>query len=234
MLRLGVPGGTRADIEQALREQRDEFVYLQMFTPVSMGAESAATQFRGTDAESRARLEYAERRAFHARMWSAIVAEVLAAIEERFGRPERSELALFFATDVIGPARADRMARALELFWEGHYDDSAHILVPRIESAIRELARLAGTPVIREPVGIEPGGARSLGTIMLALRDGFPLPDWHDYLFNLLADPLGLNLRNVIAHGLRPRIGWEHAALLIHAACFLTLVHAGVPESEEG
>ena len=233
MLRLGVPGGTRADIEQALREQREEFVYLQVFTPVSMGAESAATQFRGSDAESRARLEYAERRAFHARMWSAVVAEVLTAIEKRFGRPDRSELALFFATDVIGPARADRMARALELFWDGEYDDSAHVLVPRIESAIRELARLAGIPIIREPSGIEPGGARSLGVLMPALRGGFP-PDWYDYLFNLLIDQLGLNLRNVIAHGLRARIGWEDAALLIHVACFLTRARAGVTESEQG
>ncbi len=230
VVRLGAPGGTREELEEELRQHREEFAFLQVLTPVSMGAESAAAAFRGADAESRARLELAERRAFHTRMWSGILADIFVAIEERHGRPEREALVSFFATDVIGPARGEHMARALELFWDGHYDESAHVLAPRLESAIRELARLAGIPVIREPVGVEPGGARSLGAIMIALRDGFPLPDWHDYLFNLLADPLGLNLRNVIAHGLQPGIGRDGAALLIHAACFLTLVHAGAPE----
>uniref|UniRef100_A0A831T979 DUF4209 domain-containing protein n=1 Tax=Thermorudis peleae TaxID=1382356 RepID=A0A831T979_9BACT len=41
------------------------------------------------------------------------------------------------------------------------------------------------------------------------------------YLWNLLSNPTGLNLRNMILHGLTPRAERTHAAILIHAACFL-------------
>jgi hypothetical protein len=95
------------------------------------------------------------------------------------------------------------------------------------------MARRVGLTVIREPVGDEPGGARSLGTLLLELRGAFPDPEWHDYLFNLLANPLGLNLRNTIAHGLSPRVGAGDAALLLHAACYLRLLGATPVEATE-
>jgi hypothetical protein len=46
---------------------------------------------------------------------------------------------------------------------------------------------------------------RSLGDLLEALDGRLATPGWHNYLKSLLADPLGLNLRNVIAHGLRGR-----------------------------
>jgi hypothetical protein len=95
------------------------------------------------------------------------------------------------------------------------------------------MARRVELTVIREPVGDEPGGARSLGTLLLQLRGAFPDPDWHDYLFNLLANPLGLNLRNTVAHGLSPRVGAADAALLLHAGCYLRLLGAAQVEAAE-
>jgi hypothetical protein len=49
---------------------------------------------------------------------------------------------------------------------------------------------------------------------------------WFDYLEALLCDPLAINLRNDIAHGVRQRVGGVEAALLIQAACHLTLIRA--------
>jgi hypothetical protein len=40
----------------------------------------------------------------------------------------------------------------------------------------------------------------------------------------LLCEPLAINLRNDIAHGLIPIVGGTSAALLLHAACFLALL----------
>ncbi|MBS1870813.1 MAG: DUF4209 domain-containing protein [Actinobacteria bacterium] len=62
---------------------------------------------------------------------------------------------------------------------------------------------------------------RPLGELLHALRPSFPLPGWPAYLFHLPSDPLGLNLRNVIAHGIRASIERTDAALLLHAAAFL-------------
>ncbi len=52
--------------------------------------------------------------------------------------------------------------------------------------------------------------------------------DWRRYLFTLLVNPLGPNLRNVHMHGLASRGTREHAAALIHVAVFLTFAR---PES---
>lgn len=51
---------------------------------------------------------------------------------------------------------------------------------------------------------------------------------WRRYLANLLCDPLGLNLRNTIGHGLIAEVDQYNAALLVHAACHLaTLTVSG-------
>ncbi len=45
--------------------------------------------------------------------------------------------------------------------------------------------------------------------MLAAAQDGAGVPDeaWHAYLLTLLADPLGLNLRNSNSHGLHGRVG---------------------------
>jgi hypothetical protein len=91
------------------------------------------------------------------------------------------------------------MARALELFWDRQSDESAHLLVPRIESTIRDMARRSGLTVMREPIGEKPGGTRTLGILLLELQGAMPDDGWHDYIYNVLADQFGLNLRNEIA-----------------------------------
>ena len=129
---------------------------------------------------------------------------------------------------------ADRIARAFELWWDGHPDESAHILAPRLEGVIREIARQLGLPIIREPIGGKPGGVRSLGEVLHTLNGRLPTAGWHAYLTNLLSEPLGLNLRNVIAHGVRPELSVQDAALLLHAANFLRLLGPQQREADEG
>ncbi len=126
-----------------------------------------------------------------------------------------------FVGDLIDEALAGRFARALELLWNGEPDESAHLAAPRIETVLRELARRLSIPIINEPRGEKVGGIRTLGGILEALEGAFPTPGWHVYLRSLLVDPLGANLRNVVAHGLRTSVSAQDASLLIHAACFL-------------
>lgn len=65
---------------------------------------------------------------------------------------------------------------------------------------------------------------RPLGELLHGLGGRLASPGWHAYLYHLLSDPLGLNLRNVIAHGVRARIERGDAALLLHTATLLRLL----------
>jgi Domain of unknown function (DUF4209) len=47
---------------------------------------------------------------------------------------------------------------------------------------------------------------------------------WRRYLAHLLSDPLGLNLRNEIGHGLIGVVDESRCALLVHAVCHLRLL----------
>ena len=128
---------------------------------------------------------------------------------------------------------AERIGRALLLYWEDQPDEAAHVLIPRLEAAIREMSRQAGLAIIREPRGRAPGGVRPLGDLMSALT-GRLEESWRRYLANLLVDPVGTNLRNRISHALLHRVTKEQASVLLHAACFLRLLAPGVDTSTDG
>lgn len=73
----GPPGGQPEEIEDQLAEEREQWVFLQLFTKTVMGPETAATRFRTSDDASRQRLERAERRQWYARMWSPLAVDIL-------------------------------------------------------------------------------------------------------------------------------------------------------------
>jgi hypothetical protein len=147
---------------------------------------------------------------------------VLRRIGEREDRHSVGEMAELLQGDFVDDETAERVASAIELFWDERYDESAHVLVPRIERIVREMARQLGVPVVRavEP-GREIGGVVMLGALLREIAPVFPDEGWHAYLLNLLADPLGLNLRNSIPHDLHGRVGPVDASLLVQAALFL-------------
>jgi hypothetical protein len=156
--------------------------------------------------------------------WFAIhVADVIERALAKYGLPPRSDLVVFFTSSYIEPAVADRVAHALELFVAGDYDAAAHVLAPRLERAIRLMARKAGLVVTNEPRGQKAGGIRPLGDLLSQLA-GHLNESWRRYFFNLLADPLGHNLRNQIGHGLLDEARRVDAAMLIHAAVVLVLL----------
>jgi hypothetical protein len=64
-----------------------------------------------------------------------------------------------------------------------------------------------------------------LGVLLSELID-FIDESWRRHLANLLTDELGYNLRNLVLHGLVPRVERVEAGLLINAACYLRLLKA--------
>ena len=159
-------------------------------------------------------------------LWAVFAAEILDRIQGRHGVPDSPALTEFFTTPLMPPDLAERVGRAMLLHWQGQPDESAHVLVPRLETTIRTIARECGLATFREPQGAKPGGARALGDLLLAMKERID-ESWRRYLWNLLCDPVGVNLRNRVAHGLLPKADKKEAALLIHAACHLSLVQVG-------
>jgi hypothetical protein len=216
------PGGSPADLEAYVEELMTEAPLQFLFTKAIIGPESAGAIFRADSPEKHKKVAMSEQRTQAASFWALFAADGLDVIGDTFGRPSHDELSEFFAGALVDVDVAERMARALELYWDGHPDESAHILVPRIEQVIRGLARRLGVPVYREPRGSEPGGVETLGTLLRAIGPAFADAGLHAYLVVLLTDPLGLNFRNKIAHGLIGKVQKPATALLLQAACVLT------------
>lgn len=229
----GPPGRDPAELDREVQRQMKEHPLEFLITKVVVDPDTNVAIFRAADEASHRVAAVAQRRQFAARIWSVFAVDVLRRFEAKYGRPARAELRAFFTNEFIDDSVAERIARAFELWWDGQPDESAHLIAPRLEAILREVARRLGLPIIREPVANKPGGVRSLGDLLYALKGHLApeKPGWHAYLFHLLADPLGLNLRNVIAHGLRTDVSEEDSALLLHAACFLRLL--GPPGSSE-
>lgn len=216
------PGGSPAELAEAVDRQMEEFPVLFLFGKSLVGPDNATAIFRASTREEHHRLASAEQRAQYGRIWGMFCAQALQRIGERDDRPSVGEMAELLQGDFVDDETAERVASAIELFWDERCDESAHILVPRIERIVREMARQVGIPVVRavEP-GREIGGVVMLGSLLREMTPVFPDGGWHAYLLNLLADPLGLNLRNSIAHGLHGRVGPVDASLLVQAALFL-------------
>lgn len=218
----GPPGGSPEELADHVDQLMDEHPIQFLFTKALVGPDNATAVFRAATPEQHRRLAVAEQRAQQARIWGSFCARALQRIGQRHDRPSRASLTEFLRGGFIDPEVAERAARAIELFWDEQFDESAHVLVPRLERILREMARQVGIPVVREPrPDKEIGGVEMLGALMRDLEGAFADRGWHAYLLNLLADPLGLNLRNSICHGLHGTVGPVDGSLLIQALLLL-------------
>jgi hypothetical protein len=217
------PGGAPDDLGQQVDQMMEEHPVQFLFGKSLVGPDNVTAVFRAVTPDDQRRLALAEQRAREARIWGIFCAEAVKRIGSRPDRPDRSALTAFFRNAFIDEETAERVACAVELFWDEHYDESAHVLVPRLERVLRDMARQVGVPIVREPQpGREIGGVETLGLLLGRLEGAFADASWHAYLVNLLTDPLGLNLRNRISHGLHGTVGAVDSSLLIQAAVLLS------------
>lgn len=149
--------------------------------------------------------------------------EILTKIKEKHGRITLNQLVKIFTTPLITAEDAKIIAQGIIWFYRKEYFISAHLLVPRIEAVLRNIARKLDLPIIREPNGDSPGGVIQLGTILHVLKGKID-ESWRRYYRNVLCEPIGLNLRNRICHGLDAEISDKDCALLIQIVCNLRLL----------
>lgn len=130
----------------------------------------------------------------------------------------------------IGPADdpvvADALARSLDHFHHGRYDEAVHVALPRVERFIRHIARSCGVATTRRPTK-RVGGVRGLGEILVDLRTDGDTPILPEPLITAaeltLVDPDSLNLRNEFLHGISDSATPVEAALVLQLGLALAL-----------
>ena len=224
---FGPPSGSfesnRAFTEKIMKQYPLQF----MVERTILDAEGRSIRKVSTEDEHvEARLIQQETQQIH--MWGQLAPLCLETIFKTRQRPTAEEATAYFTTDFIDADVAERIGRSLLLYLEGLFDESLHLVIPRLEAVIREICRANGAVIIREPDGSKSGGVVALAELMSVLHGNFD-ESWRRYLRNLLNEPTGLNLRNRVCHGLLDRGGPREAALALHAACFLRLLKARQP-----
>lgn len=199
----------------------DESSLSRIFPTQVLGAQSSLV-FGAAGDKDHDRLEASRDDAPRIRLWSMFAVEILDTIRDRFGDPNRDELVEFFTTELIDAAIAARFADALLRFFDGDDDGSLHIVIPQLEAVIRSAAASLQIVVIKNPQGERPGGVRQLGALLADLR-GRMDEAWRRYLINALNDSLGLNLRDLVSHGLYGPVSRADVAITLHIALHLRL-----------
>ena len=216
----GPPIGNPAEIADAVAREM-ETPRLMDIIPEALHHPAGFEVKTFTTAEEKHERRTRRHQEFHARIHGTLAAEAL----ERIGAtyPRRwGQLTTFFASDLIWPPEAQAFSRAFEHFWAGRYDEAILVALPRIEAILRRTARAMGKVVFRPPEPNRPGGLKTLGEVIRLLRGKVDDGWWQSFWF-VLANPIGLNLRNEYSHGLRGGGDAVDAALVLQLAAHLRL-----------
>ena len=221
---LGSPTGDPVEIEQAVDEAAQQFVFTRLVGRVVLDDEGRPILYLDTDEDKR-RADVVDREKLNILFDTGVTQAALDRIRDRYSA-STDEIRNFFLCGYINAEEADAFARALEHYWSGRFDESLHVALPRIEAVLRRILAEAGRVVYREPRGSSPGGVRTLGRILKDLRPYFgdDHEGWWRSLRTTLTDPLGLNLRNRHLHGLAGPATKHEAAAVLKIAAFLRLV----------
>jgi hypothetical protein len=227
----GPPSGDYKKNIEEVKKQSQEFPLQFLVTRAVYDEFNAPIRF-GRSMDENMDIVLASNETIGIRVFGTFAPEILKRVKQKHCIPSIDELTEFFLTPIITSDISENIAEAIDWYYKDEYDASAHLLVPRIEAIIRTLARDLGLPIIREPVGTTPGGVIQLGNLLSSLNSRMD-ESWRRYLYNVLANPIGINLRNRICHGLIPKVGKEDAALLIHVVCYLRLIRFSKPDESK-
>lgn len=218
--------GLRRRVGQRMEDHPLQF----LVTRVIIGPENtvANSPAAGDDA---AEQELIREEAMGLSIFAHFAVDILDRIHVKYG-PVADAVA-FFENGFVSSELATAFARGARLYELREFDAAASVLAPRLETAVRRLAGAVGLPVT---CSIDRQGRASqvkgLGQLLAELEGALPEAT-RRHLRVLLSDPIGLNLRNTVAHGFAPALGQAEAALLLHAACHMSLLAAIDADSSE-
>jgi hypothetical protein len=143
----------------------------------------------------------------------------------RYGTPSVDELVSAIVDEGCrDPQLAVGLAKGFKHFWDGDYESSIVVVIPKFEAAARSLLRELDEGIYRVQRGNDPGGYVGLYVLLDELEKLALDPSWTYFFRWLLLGPYGANLRNDLAHGFVFDPGPIHAALALRAVSVLALV----------
>ncbi|MCK4342012.1 MAG: DUF4209 domain-containing protein [Phycisphaerae bacterium] len=153
---------------------------------------------------------------------------------DKFSMSTDAVLDFLFQSPAFEEDRRPLIQMGVEAYLRGDHAVSAHMLVPQIEAAVRNLVVGLGGPILER--GRHGGmNLRNLGKLLRDERLVATLTDRVTlYLRVLLTDQRGWNLRNIVCHGLAPAgaFGSAVADRILHALLLLGLTKERSPEHE--
>lgn len=221
-LMSGPPTGSLDDLHRRAADHASQGYLHRLFTTIKLTGEglplvTAEPNDLASDLAFQAQFEAATR--------AHVLAEGLRRVADHHGTPDPTELVRYLCDMGAGDrGLAQSLADAFGLFWAGQFDAATHLIVPRVEAALRLILRECDIALYRTQVGKDPGGYPGLYDLLTEIEKvGFD-PDWAFFLRWLLLGPHGRNLRNDIAHGLIGGAGDSEAVLALRAASLVILL----------
>lgn len=149
-------------------------------------------------------------------------AEGLRRLAGRYGVPTQEELRTYFVERYkCDPRGAHILATAYRQFWNGEFVEAAHLVIPAAEAAARRLLRELDEGTYKVAVGNSVGEYPGLRVLLEELDELVLDPSWSWFLNWIFLGPLGLNLRNDVAHGFVVGIDPTYTTLVLRAASLL-------------
>lgn len=157
----------------------------------------------GEGTEESFRHRVIETATFHQQLVAVVIARAAAVIDEQHALSVDEFLFLVHCSPFVPPGREYSFARGLYVGARGDYLTAAHLLLPQLEHALRYLLNQAGAVTLtQDRDGIQKERNLSMLLAIPLLNRILDEQTVFD-LQCLLVEPMGGNLRNDIAHGLR-------------------------------
>ena len=189
---------------------------------VQLLSSSGMPLFSPTTDEERDAYEVANVARIQAENQGRFLAIGLRRFAERYGIPAEEQLVVVLSHGGTADTRlAGSLARAFGHWWSEDYEASAHVAVPLVEAATRSLLRELDEGIYRVQQANEPGGYPGLWVMLDALERIALDESWAYFIKWLLLGPIGMNIRNDLAHGFVHDPGLVYSALVLRAAAVL-------------
>lgn len=149
-------------------------------------------------------------------------AEGLSRLADRYGVPNQEELRTYFIEQYgCDPGGAHILATAYRQFWNGELIEAVHLVIPAAEAAARRLLRELDEGTYQVAVGNSVGQYPGLRVLLTELDELVLDQSWSWFLKWIFLGPLGMNLRNDVAHGFVAGIDPTYTTLVLRAASLL-------------